>query len=49
VLVPALSAALSVAVCQVSQVPVPLNATPLATTAPLTLMSIGRLTVEPLA
>jgi hypothetical protein len=33
----------------VSQLPVPLNARPAATTVPLTLMSIGRFVVVPLA
>jgi hypothetical protein len=49
VLVPAFTAALTVTVAQVSQLAVGLNATPAATTVPLTLMSIGRLAVVPLA
>src|SRR5439155_1252493 len=48
-LVPALTAALTVTVAQVSQLPVGLNATPLAAGAPLTVMFIGRLAVLPLA
>jgi hypothetical protein len=46
-LAPAVSVALTVTSCQVSQFPVGLNATSLPTTVPLTLMSIGRFTVEP--
>ncbi len=48
-LVPASRAAMTDLVCQVSQLPVTANATPLATTVPLTAMSMVRLAVEPLA
>src|SRR6266540_1821814 len=49
VLEPAFKLAVAVAVCQVVQEPVPGNASSSATSAPLTLMSIGRFVVAPLA
>src|SRR6266545_1578823 len=45
----ATSAAAIVTLAQVSQLPVPLNPRLAATTVPLTLMSIGRFVVVPLA
>jgi hypothetical protein len=48
VLLPAFTAAVSVLVTQVSQVPVPSNAPAALTTAPLTMMSAGRPVVVPL-
>src|SRR5690242_4837782 len=48
-LLPAFRFAVMLAVCQVSHVPVPGNARFCATRVPLTVMSIGRLVVVPLA
>src|SRR2546423_270091 len=48
-LVPAASVTVSVAVFQVSQVPVPPKACAAATVPPLTAIAIGRLVVVPLA
>jgi hypothetical protein len=49
VLPPAFRVAVTVTSAQVSQFPVGLNASPAETTVPFTRMSIGRLTVVPLA
>src|SRR5204862_95147 len=49
VLVPAFSVAVIVSVCQVSQLAVAGNETPPIASEPLTLMSMGRSAVEPLA
>src|SRR6266536_2617877 len=49
VLVPPVRVAVTETVCQVSQLPVGLNARPAETSVPLTRMSIGRLVVVPLA
>src|SRR6185369_13057010 len=46
---PAGTDAVTVLVCQVSQLPVPANDSALLTTVPLTAMFIGRSTVVPLA
>jgi len=49
VLLPAFSGALMVTVCQVDQAPVGGKASSSETSVPLTVMSIGRFTAEPLA
>src|SRR5205814_10659037 len=49
VLLPAFSVAVMVTVCQVSQLAVAGNETPPIASEPLTLMSMGRSAVEPLA
>src|SRR5688500_7254092 len=49
VLLPARGVAVTVASCQVDQAPVPGNASAALTSAPLTVIRIGRLTAVPLA